>query len=475
MPTVIAIDPITRLEGHLRVEVTVDTVAGKNQVTKAQVSGTSFRGFEIMLANRDPREATQLTQRICGVCPVPHGMAASLALEKTANQTVPANARLLRNLVLGVNFMQSHLLHFYHLSLMDFMGGPAASPWLPEWKVDRRLSTPDNERLIEHYRQALKIVRQIQEMGAIFAGRMPHPPVFVAGGFSMSPSLDNVRRFKQYLSGITEFIRNTYLPDVEFLASQYPEYRQLGRGPGNLLVFGVFDLDSTGEKKLFNAGRVVNGNTDVKPLNLEAITEQVATSWYDNTTATLPPAKGITQPQFPKESAYSWIKAPRYENSTYETGPLARMWINGAYRKGVSVMDRHLARAQETLKIAETLPGWLDSIKMGQPVHQPFTLPASAESAGITEAPRGALGHWLRIENRKIANYQVITPTCWNASPRDVSGKAGPMEEALVGIPVSDTNQPVEVLRVIHSFDPCLACAVHVSRPQSKESVRVIC
>jgi hydrogenase large subunit len=473
MPTVITIDPVTRLEGHLRVDVTADAVSGKPQVVDARVSGTSFRGFEQMLVNRDPLEAPQLTQRICGVCPIPHGMAAVLALDKAANQSTPDNARQLRHLVMAANFIQSHLLHFYHLSLLDFVSGPAMPPWQPDWNVDRRVNAADTTRLIEHYQAALKTIRQAQEMGAVFAGRMPHAPAYIAGGFTTVPTAAQISQFRKHGTDLVQFIRNTYLPDVEFVVSKYPDYSQLGRGYGNLLAFGAFALDAAGQKPFFRGGRIVNGGEEVQSLNVDAITEQVACSWYDNASTNLHPANGATQPTYPKDTAYSWVKAPRYEREPYETGPLARMWINGFYRQGVSVNDRHRARAQETLKLAEAMPGWLDELKMGEPVYRTYNTPDTATSMGLTEAPRGALGHWLRIANRKIAHYQVITPTCWNASPRDDAHKLGPLEKALLGTPVQDTVRPVEVLRVIHSFDPCLACAVHVSRPADPSAVTV--
>lgn len=473
MPTVIAIDPVTRLEGHLRVEVTVETVSGQPQVVSSRVSGTSFRGFEQMLVNRDPREAPQLTQRICGVCPVPHGVAAAMALEQASGQTVSENARLLRNLVMGANFIQSHLLHFYHLSLLDYVSGPAAPPWLPEWDVDRRVNAAGTARLNASYLAALRMVRQAQEMGAVFAGRLPHSPACVPGGFTTVPTKEQITRFRAYATALAGFIRDTYLPDVDFLTAQYPEYSQWGRGPANFLAFGAFDLDAAGGKKLFAPGRAINGGKAIEPLKPEAIAEQVANSWYAGEPAGRPPADGITQPVYPKEGAYSWIKAVRYDSQACETGPLARMWIGGLWQNGISANDRHLARAQEALHLVNAMPAWLGELKAGQTAYTDYALPAEATGAGLTEAPRGALGHWLGIAGRKIARYQVVTPTCWNASPRDDAQKPGPLEAALVGIPVRDTERPIEVLRVIHSFDPCLACAVHVSRPAPGARIRI--
>ena len=228
---------------------------------------------------------------------------------------------------------------------------------------------------------------------------------------------------------------------------------------------GGFPLDSSGKELFFAAGRVTDGGTEVQPVGPEAVTEQVTCSWYDNGSTNRHPSNGATQAVYPKDGAYSWLKAPRYEGQPYETGPLARMVVGGLYRKGISVHDRHRARAAEAMKIAEALPRWLDEIKPGEAAYARYAVPAEAEAAGLTEAPRGALGHWLKIRQGKIAHYQVVTPTCWNGSPRDDQNNPGPMEKALVGTPVADSKQPVEVLRVVHSFDPCLACAVHVCRP----------
>jgi hydrogenase large subunit len=366
---------------------------------------------------------------------------------------------------MGANFIQSHILHFYHLSLLDYVGGPGMPPWEPQWDVDRRLGREASVRLVEHYKAALKAVRQANEMAAVFAGRQPHSPAFIPGGFTNIPTTEQIAAFRKYCGIITDFIRSVYVPDVDLVASQYPEYSELGRGYGNLLAFGGFALDAAGKESLFTTGRVADGTNGTQTVNLEAVAEQVAGSWYDGGSTALHPSHGVTQAAYPKDGAYSWIKAPRYEGQPCETGPLARMTIGGHYRRGISVHDRHRARAAETLKIAEILPTWLAQIEPDDAVYTRYTVPAEAEAAGLTEAPRGALGHWLKIQQGKIAHYQVITPTCWNASPRDDRQKPGPMEQTLIGTPVADSRRPVEVLRVIHSFDPCLACAVHVCRP----------
>ncbi len=465
MATVTIIDPVTRLEGHLKIKVTVDTVNGVQQVVDAWATGTLFRGFESILINRHPADAQHITQRICGVCPTSHGLASVMALDKAYGITAPTNARIMRNLVLGANHIDSHILHFYHLAAPDFIKGPDMPPWQPSWDADRRIDAATTNTLVNHYVTALDMRRKAHEMGAIFGGRLPHPPTYIPGGFTTKPSSAMISKFKTYLQEITAFISNTYIPDAEVLAKVYSDYKGIGRGYGNLLAYGVFDLDSAGTNRLLKRGRVVNGATSVQTVNVNAITEQVKYSWYADSTANLNPASGVTTPQYPKDPGYSWLKAPRYQNTAYETGPLARMWVNGDYRRGISVMDRHLARAYETYKVAQAMNTWVGQINTSGAVAATKATPSSASAIGLTEAPRGALGHWLQISGGKISRYQIITPTCWNASPRDGAGAAGPIEKALIGTPVANIDQPVEVVRVIHSFDPCLSCAVHVMRP----------
>lgn len=451
-PQSLDIDPVVRVEGHLRVEVAVDEVDGLQQVVDAKVSGVLFRGFERILAGRSPWDAPDLTQRICGVCPVSHGLAASLALERVNGLRLPPNARWMRNLTLAANYLQSHILHFYVLSLLDFVDGPDMPPWQPSWKSDKRISGDEAKTFVEHYLAALETRRKCHEMGAIFGGKLPHPPAFVAGGFSAVPKAEDVTRFRSYLAEVEKFIHDIYLTDVERVAGAYPDYRVIGGGHKRLLAFGCFDEDSSGAVQLFPRGR----SGEDAAVDLSAITEHVAASWYADDT-------GL--PAHPKDNAYSWIKAPRYDGVPYEVGPLARMWVKGLYQDGVSVMDRHLARAKEAAELVPAMRRWLDQIVPGQPVYERFELPAEGAGAGLVEAPRGALGHWVKIAGGKIEHYSVITPTCWNASPRDAGGVRGPMEEALIGTPVKDVAEPVEVVRVLHSFDPCLACAVHAMRP----------
>ncbi len=471
MATITTIDPISRLEGHLKVDISVDLVNGKPQVVDAWASGTLFRGFETLLIDRAPWDAQHITERICGVCPVSHGMAAVLALDKAANITVPTNGRLMRNLVAAANFIDSHILHFYHLSLPDFVDGPDMPPWTPKWSVDKRLSASESATYVNHYVAALDMRRKAHEMGALFGGRFPHPPAFIPGGMTTTPRAARIATARNYLNELIPFIRDVYLPDAEALAGTYSDYYTIGAGPKNLMSYGIFELDNPGTSWLLTRGRIENASSSVQAINTGSIAEQVTHSWYSERTNNLNPASGRTLPQYPKDGAYSWIKSPRYNGLAYEAGPLSRMWINGDYRRGISVADRMVSRAYETLKIALACSDWLDQLVSAAPVQTPNAKPTNATSYGLTEAPRGAIGHWVQIANSKISRYQVITPTCWNASPRDSTGQRGPLEQALIGTPVANIAEPQEVVRVIHSYDPCLACAVHVMRPD--EGVRI--
>jgi hydrogenase large subunit len=462
----VIVDPVTRIEGHMKVEVTIEN----NQVVDARCTGTLFRGFEAILQGRDPRDAPVLTERICGVCPVSHGMASVMALESAAGGGPPTDALMLRNLVLGANFIQSHILHFYLLAAFDYNRGPASAPWTPAWNIDLDRGWDVSGSLSA----AIEARRRAHEMGSVFGGRMPAPHTYIPGGFTAVPAVERINQFRDHLSALTAFISNIYIKDVEALADHYSEYgseygsEPIGEGCGNLLAYGVFDLDVSGANKLFKGGTVEAGKASIG-VDTSSITESVACSWYDDSTTSLNPVAGVTAPVYPKSGAYSWLKAPRYAGMPFEVGPLARMWVSGLYQPGrVSVMARHLARAYEAQRLAEAMDEWLNRLTPGSNVYNDFKTPTIGQGVGLTEAPRGALGHWVEIGKEKISNYQIITPTCWNASPLDDHQQHGPMEQALLGTPVEDPAQPIEIMRVIHSFDPCLSCAVHVMRPSGE-------
>ena len=467
MPTTITIDPVTRIEGHLEIEVTVDTVGGEQQVVAAKSAGTMFRGFEIILAGRDPRDAAQYTQRICGVCPVSHAMASCLTLDNAFGVTPPDNGRVLRNLVLGANFIQSHLLHFYHLSALDFIdttGLLDMSPWTPRFVTPDMATGSVAADLVSHYVTALHMRRKAHQMGALFGGKLPCTGSFVVGGMTEVVTAEKIAAFRSLLSELRSFIDNVYVADASALATLFLSYYQLGVGPGNLLAFGVFDLNGSG--KLFPSGRYADGAPGA--FDPAEITEHVKHAWYTPASGNKHPAVGVTEPDADKAGAYSWLKAPRYASAPYELGPLARMWISGDYTHGISALDRIVARALETKKIADAMDGWLNELVQGAPSYATSDIPQQATSVGLTEAPRGGLGHWMDVNNSVITRYQVITPTNWNSSPQDDTDQMGPTEAALIGVPVADLDQPVEVVRVVHSFDPCLACAVHMVRPNER-------
>ncbi len=474
-------DPVTRIEGHMKVEIAIDTINGQQQVVDAHCTGTLFRGFETLLNGRSALDGPIITQRICGVCPISHGQAAVLALENISSWLPPTNGRQLRNLTLGANFLQSHILHFYLLAALDYVAGPGA-PWTPAWEVGMR-EDKNLDIVAANLPAAIHARRQAHEMGAVFGGKMPSSNSFIPGGFTTIPTAGDINLYRQHLAALTGFIKDVYLPDVQRVGEVYSDYFEIGSGSKNLMAYGAFEMEDTNGPRLFNSGYIENESTKVQTeFATSDISESVKYSWYADSTDNLTPSSGETLPEYPKGEAYSWLKAPRLHNKPFEAGPLARMMVNGEYEGGISVMDRHVARAQEALKIAEAMSKWLGELIPGQKAYDDNFDQYSGFGVGLTEAPRGALGHWVEITDGKISHYQVITPTCWNASPRDdqpvpgpmeqaLIGVPGPMEQALIGIPIEDPDQPVEALRVIHSFDPCLSCAVHIIRPDKKPMV----
>jgi len=459
----ISIDPVTRIEGHLKIEVDVDN----GKVVDARSSGTLWRGIEVILKGRDPRDAQHITQRICGVCPIGHCMASTFNLDSAFGVKPPSNGRIIRNLILGANFIQSHVLHFYHLAALDYVVGPDVAPFIPRYKGDYLLPKDVNDAAVAHYLQALDIRMKAHELLAIWGGKAPTTMSVTPGGVTEKPSVDKIASSLWRIRQLQDFINNVYIPDVLAIAGVYKDYAQVGVSYKNFLSYGAFDLDDTQEpEKMFKRGRITSDvELDVVP---EQITEDIKFSWYKDDIGRRNPRQGVTEPDPHKKDAYSWIKAPRYDGIPHEVGPLARMWVNGDYRQGASLLDRHAARALETKKVTDAMEQWVMQLKPGEPVFTPYEIPQQSYGMGLTEAPRGALGHWIEIQNKKIANYQCVVPTTWNCSPRDNDFQRGAVEEALVGTPVADADNPIEVVRVVRSFDPCLACAVHLTKPNGE-------
>ncbi|MBI5216224.1 MAG: nickel-dependent hydrogenase large subunit [Ignavibacteriae bacterium] len=478
--TNIVIDPMTRIEGHLKIEATVEN----RKVVDAKVGGTLYRGFEQILVGRNPLDAIQITQRFCGVCPTPHAIASAQALENAFGIMPPPNGRTIRNIMQGANYIQSHILHFYHLAALDFFKGPDVSPFVPRYEADYRLPKAVNDALIEHYIRAYQIRLKAHELCAIWAGKMPHVASMAPGGVSIIPRIDNITTSLWRLKELTEFIDNVYLPDVITVASVYRDYFSIGTGVKNLLSFGLFDLDAepdvTKRKRYFPMGRMTNGT--IENIDPKKITEDVRWSWY-NSASGKKPIEGETFPKPEKKDSYSWLKAPRYGGVPYEVGPLARIALaydsksNQKVTKLIdemlaalsinkddlySVMGRHVARAIECKVVADEIQEMIMQVKLEQPVCTDHTIPEEAQGMGLWCAARGALGHWIEIRNGKIARYQAVVPTTWNASPKDDKGNPGPIEHAMIGTEIEDTDNPFALARIVRSFDPCIACAVHV-------------
>jgi len=564
--THVVVDPVTRIEGHLRIEAEVEG----GRVTNAWSSSTMFRGIELILQGRDPRDAWAFTQRICGVCTTVHAIASIRAVEDAIGAVPPPNARILRNLIIAAQCVQDHVVHFYHLHALDWVdivsalsAEPAETATLAQsisdWHnasptyfkgikerlkgfVDRgqlgpfanaywghpayKLPPAANLMAVAHYLEALDWQREFIKLHAILGGKNPHLQSFLVGGMATPVDPDSqaalnihtIAALRKLIAGAREFVSRVYIPDLLAVASFYKDWASYGAGVGNYLVYGEYPLTDGKQAPLFLPSGVIRGRNlaEVEALDPRKITEQVTHSWYTYERGdghALHPSEGETRPAYtgPKppyerldtSAKYSWLKSPRYDGVPMEVGPLARMLV--AYASGhpqvkalvdgalgklavgpealFSTLGRVAARGLETALLAEKMGDWVDELaaNMGRGelrIHDndkwdPSSWPASCMGAGFHEAPRGALGHWVMIQGGKIARYQCIVPSTWNAGPRDAKEAAGPYEAALLGTPIADPEQPIEILRTVHSFDPCMACGVHVVDPAGEELARV--
>jgi len=506
----IVIDPVNRIEGHLRIEVLVDG----QEVKEARSAGTLFRGFEVILRGRSPVDAQQLTQRVCGVCPIAHASAAAFALDAAfgIGEKVPDNGRIIRNLILGANVLQSHILHFYHLAALDYVDVAAAAdyagdnddlkairdfigrghlgPFVPRYEGDYRLPKQANLAATANYAEALRIRKVCHEMLSVFGGKMPHQCGIVPGGASDGPSPSKIASFLGRLETVRRFIADRYIPDVLAVAAHYPDHFAIGAGCKRYLTYGDFDQAPSsapllGRKRYLAPGIYADGK--LGKVDVSLITEAVTHSRYEGDGPMFPHHE-TTVPAPAKKGAYSWLKSPRYNDAVFEVGPLASMLVNyasghpdvkaevdaalGAAGVGAealsSVLGRHLARALQAKLTANAMVEWLGQLKPGEPNCAEWSIPESGEGCGMTDAPRGAVAHWVKIRGHKVANYQLVVPTTWNASPKDDKGRPGPVEQALIGTRLRDPENPFEVVRIVRSFDPCLACAVHMVTPKGR-------
>jgi Ni,Fe-hydrogenase I large subunit len=509
----ITVDPVTRIEGHLKIDVEVENGVVKD----AWSSGTMARGFEALLTGKDPRDASYVTSRFCGVCFSVHQMASAACLDSAFGAQIPDGGRILRNLLMGAEFLYDHIIHFYHLTALDYIdilkvAEYAGSdeelnavkekivslvkrgdtyPLTPRYEPDA-YSVDDPELVtmaVKHYLDALKVQVTAKNMGAVLGGgRVPHYQGIVVGGVTQIPSPEEIGRFKSMLAEVTSFVRNVYMNDVLTFGTSpwlWPLAEAgVGGGHYNYLAYGAFPEDSTGSNLYYKPGVVRNldlGN--VEPFDQKKVTESVKYAWYRDAQPAHP-YEGEQVFDRDKEGAYSFVKAPRYDNMAFEVGPQARMIIEknptllGLVEKGAKpgAVARHAARMIESVAMCDAMERWLGELieaaaKPGFKIHDTdhWEIPDEAEGAGFYEAPRGALGHWIKIKDKKIENYQAVVPSTWNASPRDENGVRGQYEESLIGTPVPDPENPINVVRVIRSFDPCLACAIHVIDPRTNQ------
>ncbi len=574
--TRIAIDPVTRIEGHLRIEAEVNG----GSVSDAWSSCTMWRGIEIILRNRDPRDAWYITQRLCGVCTTVHAACSVRAVENTLGIQIPLNAIYMRNLIAAAQYIQDHVIHFYHLHALDWVditsaleANPADTAKLAQsisdWpKSSATYFTSIQERLqgfvdsgqlglfanafwghpayklppeanlmaVAHYLEALEWQRDMIRIHAVLGSKNPHLQTYLVGGMALpidpnSQAALNAERLaliKKLFTEALQFVEQVYIPDLLAIADVYKEWAEYGGGHRNYLTYGDFPLgvgDASTQPDLlfFPRGIILDGDlTTIHPVDQEMIAEYVTHSWYSYTNGdkqALHPwdgetAANYTGPQPPYEflntdegDKYSWLKSPRYDDQPMEVGPLARVLVTYASPEApthesikekvdtvlaqldveasalFSTLGRVAARGIETWVLAEQALTWLDdliaNIRAGDlRIHNgtrwdPSTWPAEAQGFGLSDAPRGALGHWVRIKDGSIENYQCVVPSTWNAGPRDTNGVTGPYEAALIGTPIADPEQPLEILRTVHSFDPCMACAAHIVDPSGREIISV--
>jgi hydrogenase large subunit len=567
----VVVDPVTRIEGHLRVEAMLDD---SNHIHDAMSSGTMWRGIEVILQGRDPRDAWAFTERICGVCTTVHALASVRAVENALDIQVPPNADVIRNIMFLTQYVQDHVIHFYHLHALDWVdvvsalkADPAATSALaqkvsPKWPLSTpgyfsdvagtvkkfvesgqlgifqnaywghpayKLPPEANLMAVAHYLEALKWQKEIIKIHTVFGGKNPHPNYLVGGVPSaialQSDNAINMERLnliRDLIPQAINIVENLYLPDLLAVASFYPEWTKIGGGLGNYMTYG--DLPQNGitdiSKFRIPRGVILNKNLaqvlPVDPADEAQIQEEIAHSWYKypGGQSGLHPYEGVTDPsytgpqppyqQLDETKAYSWLKSPRWKGNAMEVGPLARMLVGFAsgrsdYKEVVtealgqlkvgpealfSTLGRTAARGLETRLAVHWLQDEYDqliaNLKNGDSTTadtrnwSPETWKPESKGYGFTEAPRGALCHWVQIKDQKIANYQIVVPSTWNASPRDAKGQHGAYESALLGTPMADPKRPLEILRTIHSFDPCLACASHVIGPNGEELAEII-
>lgn len=454
----IVINPLTRISGFMEIDVTID----QNQVVDAKTKGNLFRGFEQMLVGRSPFDAVYFTQRICGICSAAHSMASSHALEDALNIEPMEQGNYLRDIIHCCEFLQNHIRHFYQYTVPDFVKIEQNSLFQTDHD-DFRLPKNMNDRISQHYFDSLKFSRLAHQMLAVLGGKAPHNHGVFIGGITTQATAEKVVHIDSILVRIARFIDEKMIPDVYDIARFYEDYFRMGGGYGNLLTYGAFNYYK--ELGTLYVDPLVSTMGSVETFDESKIQEKIDYAYFKSITNSNQPNEEVTEPDMDKEKAYSWVKAPRYKGLPFEVGPLARLILSGAYNNGISAMDRTIARVLETKKITEIMKILLQQIIPGVDVQKKYELPASASGRGLLDTTRGALGHWLKIQDKKISFYQIITPSTWDFSTRDDQGYRGTAEEALIGTPIQNPDKPAEIGRILRSFDPCMSCATHVYSP----------
>ena len=451
----IVINPITRISGFMEIETYIEN----NRVVDAKTEGLLFRGFELMLKGRPPMDAVYFTQRICGICSTAHSLASTLALEQAFGVVPSEQGRYLRDIMHGCEFLQNHIRHFYQYTVPDFVLLADYSPLFEANGRDFRLPKERNDLIARHYFDSLALSRNAHKMLAILGGKAPHNHGVFIGGATAQATVDKIVAIKSILHEISKFIDACMVPDVYMIAQYYSDYYQIGGGYKNLLSFGCFN----GYKELgtLYVDPLVYISGKISPLDPAGITENTQYSFYSDTPETYRPFETIPSDEPKKKEAYSWVKAPRYYGYPCEVGPLARLWLTGEYRRGISTMDRTIARVLEAKKIAGILDTLLSNLLPDVVTQSQYEVPQIARGMGLIDTTRGALGHWLEIADQVVSLYQIITPSAWNLSTQTQNSK-GTAEKALIGTYVEDTENPVELGRILRSFDPCISCATHV-------------
>jgi Ni,Fe-hydrogenase I large subunit len=483
MATLIAIDPFNRIEGDLRIEIEVED----NTVVSAKSSGIMFRGFERIMTGRSPMDALVITPRICGICSGSHGVAAAKALAQAQSAEMPENAYYMKNLILGIEVVMSHLSHFYLLFAPDL-----PSPRYKNLKVYDAVSQRFKAMSGSSVVLALNARQNALEIMGLVGGKWPNSLAIHPTGTTSTMNLSTLTRTIGIMKEFQDFLEKRFLGcplsqwlDIDsfdkllkwqdkntnhasdmglFLAMCLEAgLDRIGKGPNRYMSYGAYDLPE-------GASWLPSGYYEgrVHPFDQALVKEHIGSSFFRDAVEARHPLEGVTAPLADKSGAYSWAKAPRYDGKTVEVGPLARMIIaddplltDMMQQMDSSVMTRMFARLREMCRLSKEMSGWLEKIKPSEPF---YAIPSSrfaASGIGLTEAARGSLGHWMKISSNLIDNYQVVTPSAWNMSPRDESGQPGPVEQALIGTHVADTRDPVEVNHIIRSFDPCMSCTVH--------------